>query len=138
MKNIYEGSEFDLRELAMDDPDRPEFEQKLVEKIMKDIDEVRSMVIDNLWLLTASLKDPEGKHGFHTWDRSLGIVIGTKRCAEIGQSVCSEKGFTLEECEKIQDKYRQLSAQELGLRKNATWEDINKAREKRMGSFRHL
>lgn len=129
------GTGAELKVYPADHPQRKLTEEYFANEVRQTIKDVRSgREYINLWLLTDSLKnlkDPSVRAGFDTWLWAIAGVLGEETCKAIGERVCREESFTLEETERLWEDYRRQQAEEYRLPKNASWEEIQKARERR-------
>lgn len=125
------GTQAELKVYPQDHPQRRPTEEYFANQVRRDITDVRSgREYANLWLLIESLQDlsdPKPQNsGFHSWLWAIEGVLGADACRQIGERVCSEEGFTVEEGEHLVEVYRSRKAKDCDLPETASWEEIGK------------
>src|SRR5260370_40234744 len=95
-----QGARADLSVYPKDHPQRQPAEEYFANNVRGVIYDVRNGGTVNLWVLVCSLKnlrDSNDSPRFDTWLWAIDAVLGGDTCREIGERVCKEEGFTLEE-----------------------------------------
>lgn len=114
------GTQAELSVYPNGHPQRIPTEEYFANQVRKDIRGVRSgdgNHLPNLWLLIDSLKELNDRSlnsGFNSWLWAIESVLGADTCREIGERVCREEGFTIEEGLYLQ-KQNPVSGKELAV-----------------------
>ena len=129
-----QGTEDSLVVYSDDHPQRKPTEEYFANIVRRVISDIRFGTLDSLNLLIDSLRnltDSEINSGFDTWLWAFKGVLGSETCKKIGEAVCSEMNFTIEEGENVLNQVRIRSAIKLELNENASWEEIQEERNRR-------
>jgi len=113
-------------------------EERFANRVRQNIANIRRGEYHNLGLFIDSLKnliDLQVTSGFHTWHYATGTLLGADTCREIGQRVCEEEEFTLEEASQLMEIYHHKEAKKYGLFDTASWDEIFQAQNTQIPVF---
>jgi hypothetical protein len=129
-----QGTQAQLKVYPANHPQRKPTEEYFAGVVRDNIRQARSGDYVNLWLMIESLKDlsdPHPQHsGFHSFFWAIQSVLGDDSCRKIGEQVCKDENFTLEEAERHMEDYRRQEAVKYGLAETASWDEVREARQK--------